>query len=64
LGLFAEQVDPLSGLPAGNFPSTSAHMALVNASLYVGAARGRVPPHASLVAPLVPPQPSRRHRAA
>jgi GH15 family glucan-1,4-alpha-glucosidase len=48
LGLFAEQVDPLTGVPAGNFPSSSAHLSLINASLYVGAARGRKVPKLEL----------------
>ena len=43
LGLFGEQVNPATGEPAGNFPSSSAHLALINASLYVGLARGRKP---------------------
>ena len=41
LGLFGEQSDPTSGDPSGNFPSASAHFALVNSGIYVGAALGR-----------------------
>lgn len=36
LGLYAEQVNPANGLPAGNFPSASGHLSLINAALYVG----------------------------
>ena len=41
LGLFGEQVSPATGEPTGNYPSASAHLAMINASLYVGMARGR-----------------------
>ena len=41
LGLFGEQSDPTSGDPSGNFPSASAHFALINSGIYVGAALGR-----------------------
>lgn len=44
LGLFGEQVDPITGNPVGNFPSASAHLALINASLYVGLSRKRRSP--------------------
>ncbi len=36
LGLFAEQVNPTNGQPAGNFPCASSHLAMINAALYVG----------------------------
>jgi len=36
LGLFGEYLDPISSEPAGNFPSSSTHLALINASIYVG----------------------------
>lgn len=41
LGVFGEQVDLASGDTSGNFPSASVHIGLINAGLYVGAARGR-----------------------
>jgi GH15 family glucan-1,4-alpha-glucosidase len=41
LGIFGEQVDLSSGETTGNFPSASVHLGLINAALYVGAARGR-----------------------
>jgi GH15 family glucan-1,4-alpha-glucosidase len=39
LGLLGEQIDPLSGDPAGNFPSAATHIALLNATTYVGIVR-------------------------
>lgn len=42
LGLFSELVNPTTGEPAGNFPSSSSHLALINAGLYVGISRGKV----------------------
>jgi GH15 family glucan-1,4-alpha-glucosidase len=41
LGIFGEQVDLSSGETTGNFPSASVHLGLINAALYVGAARGK-----------------------
>jgi GH15 family glucan-1,4-alpha-glucosidase len=41
LGMFGEQVNPLTGETTGNFPSASVHIGLINAGLYVGAARGK-----------------------
>jgi GH15 family glucan-1,4-alpha-glucosidase len=41
LGMFGEQVNPQTGETTGNFPSASVHIALINAGLYVGAARGK-----------------------
>jgi GH15 family glucan-1,4-alpha-glucosidase len=49
LGLFGEQVNPATGQPAGNFPSASAHLALINACLYVGLARSHKTPGIPLV---------------
>ncbi|MBC7693271.1 MAG: glycoside hydrolase family 15 protein [Methylotenera sp.] len=56
LGLLGEQVDPSTGEPSGNFPSTSAHFALINAGIYVGIARGRKPVSGTLIGvPVVKP---------
>jgi GH15 family glucan-1,4-alpha-glucosidase len=41
LGMFGEQIDVALEETSGNFPSATAHLALINAVLYVGAARGR-----------------------
>jgi GH15 family glucan-1,4-alpha-glucosidase len=41
LGMFGEQVDPQTGETTGNFPCASVHIGLINAGLYVGAARGK-----------------------
>jgi GH15 family glucan-1,4-alpha-glucosidase len=41
LGIFGEQVSPDLQENSGNFPSSTAHISLINAALYVGAARGR-----------------------
>jgi GH15 family glucan-1,4-alpha-glucosidase len=41
LGLYGEQASIASGETSGNFPSASVHTGLINAALYVGAARGR-----------------------
>ncbi len=41
LGMFGEQVNPLSNETTGNFPSASVHIGIINAGLYVGAARGK-----------------------
>ncbi len=49
LGLFGEQINPLNGEPAGNFPSSAVHLALVNASLYVSRARGRAFAHLPII---------------
>src|SRR3984885_14599884 len=35
LDLFAEELDPLSGRPLGNFPQAFTHLALINAVLHV-----------------------------
>jgi hypothetical protein len=39
--MFGEQVNPDAGETTGNFPSASVHIGLINAGLYVGAARGK-----------------------
>jgi GH15 family glucan-1,4-alpha-glucosidase len=41
LGFFGEQIDQKLQETSGNFPSATAHLSLINAALYVGAARGR-----------------------
>lgn len=41
LGLYGEQAALATGETSGNFPSASVHAGLINAALYVGAARGR-----------------------
>ena len=41
LGIFGEQISFRDGENLGNFPMSSVHTALINASLYVGMARGR-----------------------
>ena len=39
LGMFAEQINSTTGAPAGNFPSASVHLALIQAALAVSAVR-------------------------
>jgi GH15 family glucan-1,4-alpha-glucosidase len=41
MGIFGEQINLDAGETTGNFPSAAVHMALINAALYVGAARAR-----------------------
>ena len=41
LGLLGEQVDSDSHETTGNFPSAAVHLAMINAGVYVGMARGR-----------------------
>jgi GH15 family glucan-1,4-alpha-glucosidase len=67
LGLLAEQVQPGSGLACGNFPSSSAHLTLVNAALHVSyasaKAKGKEAPATSLSAARLHPaqlNPARR----
>lgn len=56
LGLFGELVDPSNNHPYGNFPSSSAHMSMINASLYVAHARGRKLKGAPLIGtPIIAP---------
>ncbi|MDQ1447329.1 MAG: alpha,alpha-trehalase [Actinomycetota bacterium] len=51
LGLYAEQLDPLSGRHLGNFPQAFTHLALINAVMHVisgeevSAAASATPPH-------------------
>lgn len=47
VGLFAEQIDPTTGLFLGNMPQAFSHLGLINSSLYLAHAEGRdvpVPP--------------------
>jgi GH15 family glucan-1,4-alpha-glucosidase len=41
LGLLSEEIDPASGRQLGNFPQAFSHIGLINASLYLGIAKGR-----------------------
>ncbi len=41
LGLFAEEIEPVSGRQLGNFPQAFSHIGLINAALYMGVAEGR-----------------------
>jgi GH15 family glucan-1,4-alpha-glucosidase len=44
VGLLAEEADPATGEPLGNFPQAFSHMALVNSCTYLSAAkRGEIP---------------------
>ncbi|MDR3606706.1 MAG: glycoside hydrolase family 15 protein [Oligoflexia bacterium] len=49
LGIFGENVDRTSGETTGHFPAIQVHLALINAALYVGAARGRRIPSGTLL---------------
>jgi GH15 family glucan-1,4-alpha-glucosidase len=44
LGLFGDQLDLVREAMPKNFPSANVHLSLINAALYVGAARGRIKP--------------------
>lgn len=48
LGLFSEQVDPVSGALLGNFPQAFSHIGLINSALYLSKAAGRDIPVPSL----------------
>ena len=41
LGLFAEEIDRITGKQLGNFPQAFSHIGLINAALYLGIAKGR-----------------------
>lgn len=41
LGLFGEQIHLETGQTTGNFPSAAVHLGVINAALYVGAARSK-----------------------
>jgi GH15 family glucan-1,4-alpha-glucosidase len=56
LGLFGEFVDPRSGETSGVFPCASATIAMINAALYVGMARGRRLAHPPLLFGLPEPR--------
>lgn len=46
LGLFAEEIDAVTGRQLGNFPQAFSHIGLVNCALYLGIAGGRTPKEA------------------
>jgi GH15 family glucan-1,4-alpha-glucosidase len=55
LGLFSEEIDPVSGAFLGNYPQAFTHIGLINSALYLSVARGEgVPEH--------PPIGSQEHR--
>lgn len=56
LGFFGEQVDPRLQETTGNFPSATAHLSLISAALYIGAARGRSLPIRYLLGSMIAPQ--------
>ena len=41
LGLFAEEINPVSGEQLGNYPQAFSHIGLINSALYLGIAKGR-----------------------
>ncbi|MBF0297333.1 MAG: glycoside hydrolase family 15 protein [Oligoflexia bacterium] len=41
LGLYSEEVDPLTGEQLGNFPQAFSHIGLINSALYLGIAKGK-----------------------
>jgi GH15 family glucan-1,4-alpha-glucosidase len=41
LGLLSEEIDPATGRQLGNFPQAFSHIGLINASLYIGIAKGK-----------------------
>lgn len=41
LGLFAEEINPISGEQLGNYPQAFSHIGLINSALYLGIAKGR-----------------------
>jgi GH15 family glucan-1,4-alpha-glucosidase len=60
LGLFGDQINPFHEEMPRNFPSSSVHLAMINAALYVGAARGRRKPITFLIG--TEPVPLQQHR--
>ncbi len=58
LGLFAEEVDYRTGRQLGNFPQAFSHVGLVNATLYLGMAKGRTPKAARPMGTEPAPSPS------
>lgn len=41
LGLFAEEVDPVTGKQLGNYPQAFSHIGIINSALYLGIAKGK-----------------------
>jgi GH15 family glucan-1,4-alpha-glucosidase len=41
LGLFSEEINPVTGEQLGNFPQAFSHIGLINASLFLGIAKGK-----------------------
>ncbi len=41
LGLFAEEIDPKTGLQQGNIPQAFSHVGLINSALYINLAKGK-----------------------
>jgi GH15 family glucan-1,4-alpha-glucosidase len=42
VGLYAEQMDPETGVFLGNFPQAYSHVGVVNSALYLARAEGRL----------------------
>src|SRR5690606_1758710 len=49
VGLYSEQIDPISGAFLGNFPQAFSHIGLINSVLYLAWAEGRELPVSSLI---------------
>jgi GH15 family glucan-1,4-alpha-glucosidase len=60
LGLYAEEIDPVSGRQLGNFPQAFTHLGLINAVLHVVAAEEDQDSAASSRMPPAPPEPGVR----